>query len=428
MSDIQYDYSKWNALWFVVFLLIYETSTYIANDMIMPGMINVVRSFSAPDSMVSTSLTAFILGGGSLQIILGPLSDRYGRRPVMLGGAVFFLLSTIFISVSQSMNQFILARFFQGMGLCFISVVGYATLQEIFTEMYAIRLIALMNNITILAPLTGPLLGSLIIHLFSWRAVFYIIAIFTFISLIGIWVFMPETIGIKKLDGTFINSTPLRYRIIKENYLSLIKNHRFIMGSFAIGFASIPIIAWIGVSPLILIKSAHLSIIQYGLWQLPVFISAILGNFTMRLQTYRRSLQQITTIGSFILLFSLSMMALLVLFVSHHYTCIIIGISCYAFGLGFTSAPLNRLTLFSTIIPKGTASALISVILMLLTAMGNQMAGYIYTNQSNVNFSLFCAGIGIIYFLIFAMMHKLTFIRSYQMAEQIQGEKIHSST
>src|SRR3990167_10752542 len=87
-----------HALAFAAFLVLYEFLTYIANDMIMPGMLHVVHSFHAPETAVATSLTAYILGGASLQLFLGPISDRYGRRPVMLFGAVFFFLLTLIIA------------------------------------------------------------------------------------------------------------------------------------------------------------------------------------------------------------------------------------------------------------------------------------------------------------------------------------------
>ena len=73
---------------FACFLVLYEFLTYIANDMIMPGMIQVVETFKAPESAIASSLSIYVLGGASLQLILGPLSDRFGRRPVMLFGVI----------------------------------------------------------------------------------------------------------------------------------------------------------------------------------------------------------------------------------------------------------------------------------------------------------------------------------------------------
>ena len=101
------------ALLFASFLVLYEFLAYIANDMIMPGMLSVIHTFHAPKSAVATSLTAYILGGASLQLLLGPISDRYGRRPVMLFGAVWFAISTLMIPWAQTITQFLIARFLE---------------------------------------------------------------------------------------------------------------------------------------------------------------------------------------------------------------------------------------------------------------------------------------------------------------------------
>ena len=156
MSQPLINITRKHAYMFAFYLVVYEFLTYIANDMIMPGMINVVASFHGPESAIASSLTAYVLGGASLQLFLGPISDRYGRRPVMLFGAGFFFLCTVFIACSNSIDQFLAARFFQGMGLCFIVVIGYSALQEIFAEMDAIRLISIMANVSITAPLLAP--------------------------------------------------------------------------------------------------------------------------------------------------------------------------------------------------------------------------------------------------------------------------------
>jgi DHA1 family multidrug/chloramphenicol efflux transport protein-like MFS transporter len=391
MNELNFNYSKRVAINFAIFLLLYETTVYIANDMIMPGMLNVVKEFHSSDHIVSTSLTAFIFGGASLQIFLGPLSDRFGRRPVLIFGAAFFVLSTIFLGMSQATNQFLIARFFQGMGLCFITVVGYATLQEIYTEISAVRLITIMNSVTILAPLFGPLLGALIIQFFQWRIIFLVIAIFAIIALLGIWKFMPETVGIEKLDGTLNSSTPINGTILKRNYLALLNNKRFMIGSLSIAFASVPIIAWIGTGPLILMKAAKMTVIEYALWQIPIFLSAIFSNIIVRYLINHITLNKISKLGSFITLFSFN----------NHYIAIVVAISFYAFGLSFVTTTLNRSTLYSTIVPKGTAAAMMSVVLMLITATGNNLANLLYNAGGNFYFSLYCAACGVVYFTLF---------------------------
>ncbi len=237
-----------HALMFAVFLVLYEFLTYIANDMIMPGMIKVVESFHGKESDIALSLTLYLLGGASLQLFLGPLSDRFGRRPVMLTGVVLFLICTIGIAVSNSMEQFLVGRFFQGMGLCFISVIGYATLQEIFSEMEAVRLISVMANVSTIAPLIGPLLGAIIVSHYSWRFIFVLIGIFTLIAFWGIKRYMPEPVGAYKKDGQQIHIASISPMVIAKNYWALLKNAVFMVGSIAQGVMYIPCLAWLGLA------------------------------------------------------------------------------------------------------------------------------------------------------------------------------------
>lgn len=403
MSQPLINITRKQALVFAAFLVLYEFLTYIANDMIMPGMIKVVESFNGPESAIASSLTVYILGGASLQLILGPLSDRFGRRPVMISGAVLFFLCTVFIACSNSIDQFLVARFFQGMGLCFIGVIGYATLQEIFSEMDAIRLIALMANVSILAPLLGPLLGAIFIHYFSWRFIFVIIGIFALLALWGLWRFMPESVGQIKRDGVEIKVVSLAPRVIATNYLSLLSNRTFLFGSLAVGLLGMPCVAWIGLAPVIMVISSKLTIIQYSLWQLPVFGAAILGNLVLMRLTHKGSVVKIVLLGSWISGISLISIFALPYLMNDNYIWLLPGLIIYFFGLGLTTAPLTRLILFSTPISKGTTSALMNMIAMCIQALGIEGAKFIYSAHSNIHFGFYCAASGIVYFILLSI-------------------------
>ncbi|MBA2651956.1 MAG: MFS transporter [Tatlockia sp.] len=393
---------------FAFFLVLYEFLTYIANDMIMPGMIQVVESFHGPESAVATSLTAYILGGASLQLFLGPLSDRYGRRPIMLIGALLFFLCTLFIACSNSIDQFLLARFFQGMGLCFIGVIGYATLQEIFAEMDAIRLISIMANVSTTAPLLGPLLGAIFIKYYSWRFIFVLIAFFALLALWGLWRFMPEPIGQIKRDGEEIKRVAITPRAVATNYLNLLKNPPFILSSFALGIGLMPCLAWIALSPVILIADAKLSIVEYALWQLPIFGATIAGTWLLQHMTRKGTLRKILFNASIILSLGLVLCFILPLFGSNHYIWLMPGLIVYFFGIGVMGAPLNRFILFSTPVSKGTTSALMSMISMCIQALGIELANYFYTSHSNTIFGLFCALVACVYFVFLSSALFLT--------------------
>ncbi|HHT0591641.1 TPA: MFS transporter [Legionella anisa] len=392
--------SKKQALIFTCFFVMYEFLTYIANDMIMPGMIHVVRSFNASESAVATSLSVYILGGASLQIFLGPISDSYGRRPMMLLGAFLFFIFTLFIAGSNSMNQFLIARFFQGMGLCFIGVIGYATIQEIFEEMDAIRLISIMANVAILAPLLGPLVGAIVIHYTSWRYIFVTIAFGALVTLWGLWRYMPEPIGQIKKNGELTPKTKFTAHKVFKNYKDLFTNKRFCFGTLAAGTVGIPCIAWIALAPIILIVEAKLSVIQYGLWQLPVFGATILGNWFLHKLTYKYKIEQIVFLGCFIMIIGAALTSLLPFLYGNAYYYLLPGTIIYFFALSVINAPLNRYCLFVTHVSKGTASAVVSLCVMVVGALGTEIANLFYKQHNNLHFALYCNAIQLL-FLIF---------------------------
>ena len=389
MSEPLIPITRKHAFLFATFLVLYEFLTYVANDMIMPGMLQVVNSFNAPESTVATSLTFYILGGASLQIFLGPISDAYGRRPLMLVGAGLFCFFTILIACSFSMNQFLAARFFQGMGLCFISVIGYATIQEIFEEMDAIRMISIMANAAILAPLLGPLLGAIIIHYASWRIIFIMIALAAVFAFWGLMKFMPEPIGQKTRKGVVIPRVPFAPRYVLNNYKALFTDKTFCCSSIALGLMGIPCVAWIALAPIIMISEGKLTVIQYGLWQLPVFGATIIGNWLLHHLTFKHSIKTIIYLASFILTLGTFLIALLPYLSGNHYYYILPGIIIYFFGLSIMNAPLNRFCLYITKVSKGTVSAITSLSVMIIGATGIELANLFYEQHSNLNFGLF---------------------------------------
>ena len=408
MSHPLINISRKQALCFAGFLVLYQFLTYIANDMIMPGMIHVVNSFHGQESSIATSLTAYVLGGASLQLFLGPLSDRFGRRPVMLAGATLFLVFTLLIACSNSMEHFLLARFFEGMGLCFIAVIGYATLQEIFEEMEAIRLIAILANISAIAPLLGPLAGASFILYFSWRGIFVVIGALALLALWGLWRFMPEPIGAIKKDGQTIPRVSLAPKVIFRNYKQLLTNPSFMLGAIMLGLLSAPCIAWIAISPIIIVTDAKLSVIDYALWQLPLFGGDILGNYYLRKLTHQHSIKQMIVIGSIIVSAGLLLTYVLPVLNSGDFKWLIPGLTIYGFGLGVTAGPLSRYVLFATPVSKGTAYAMISMVSMSVQALGVELANYVYSNHNNSSFAAYCAALGLVYLAALIAIFRLT--------------------
>jgi DHA1 family multidrug/chloramphenicol efflux transport protein-like MFS transporter len=178
---------------FPLALVLFEFSVYIGNDLIQPAMLAITEQFGVSATWAPSSMSFYLLGGASVAWLLGPLSDRLGRKKVLLAGVAFFTICCLLILLTQNIQQFLTLRFLQGIGLTVISAVGYAAIQETFEERDAIKVMALMANISLLAPLLGPVLGAFLIDYVSWHWGFVAIAIVSFLSWFGLNKFMPAT-------------------------------------------------------------------------------------------------------------------------------------------------------------------------------------------------------------------------------------------
>nr|WP_318382217.1 MFS transporter [uncultured Enterobacter sp.] len=369
------------ALLFPLCLVLYEFSTYIANDMIQPGMLTVVEQFNAGIEWVPTSMTAYLAGGMFLQWLLGPLSDRIGRRPVMLTGVVWFIITCLATLLAQNIEQFTVLRFLQGVSLCFIGAVGYAAIQESFDEATCIKITALMANVALIAPLLGPLVGAAWVHAAPWQGMFILFAVLAAISFYGLQRAMPET-------ATRLGE-PLSLKALGRDYKLVLKNVRFVAGSLAIGFVSLPLLAWIAQSPIIIISGEGMSSYEYGLLQVPIFGALIIGNLVLARLTAKRTVRALIIYGGWPIVAGLMLAAGATVASSHAYLWMTAGLSLYAFGIGLANAGLVRLTLFASEMSKGTVSAAMGMLQMAIFTVGIELSKHAYLHGGNGLFSLF---------------------------------------
>jgi len=350
-------------VWFPAFIVLFEFSTYVSNDMIMPGMPRVVHDFHVGIGAASLALSAALLGNILLQWLLGPLSDYKGRRPVLLTGVVFFILSCLAMYFAHNMAEFVALRALQGMGVAFVAAVGYPSVQEAFDEATAVRTVALMASVALLAPLLGPALGAIIITIASWRAIFGVIACVACVSLVGLWRHMPET------AHHLSAGEKLSWRQLLRDYQPVLRNRDILLGSAALGLACIPLMNWIALAPVILIENNHLSVLAYGWWQLPVFGAMILGHIIVARLAGRWSLDHVMRLGLYLMVAGV-LLAVAGQMMYGTFVGAVAGFSVYSLGIGPCYAAIYRQALFVSPGTKGTVAAAINTLFMTLMAVG----------------------------------------------------------
>ena len=356
--------------WFPVFLVLFEFSTYVSIDMIMPGMPRVVHDFHASIGSASFALSAALLGNISLQWLLGPLSDHRGRRPVLLAGVACFILSCVAMYGARTMGQFVWLRALQGAGVAFVAAVGYPSVQEAFDETQAVRTVALMASVALLAPLLGPILGALIVTWASWRSIFGLIAALASLALYGLWRHMPET-------ANRASDHPLTLRRLLGDYRPVLRDTRILSACVTLGCACIPLMNWIALAPVIFIEREGMTPVRYGVWQLPVFGAMIVGHIVVARLAGRRTLDQVMRLGLYAMLGGAAL-AVAGQIASGGFTGAVPGYALYALGIGPCYAAIYRQALFASSARKGTVAATINTVFVLVMALGVEVSKTIY--------------------------------------------------
>lgn len=360
------------AIGFCLAIMAFELLTYMASDMIMPAMLTVVTELDADVRHVPNAFNLYLIGGVCLQWLIGPLSDQCGRRPMLLLGCALFGISCAVAFITDSIEMFNLLRVLQGMGLGFVVAVSYPALQEVFCEADAVRLMALLGNVALLSPLLGPLLGSLLLEWVNWRELFLGLAVAAGVVWVGLFICMPETVGIVRRDGQALRPVAFSWRQTRQRYLALLANRRFLAASLALGLMSLPLIAWIGLAPLLLIQLLGLTSVEYGLWQIPIFSAVIVGNLILDRLLLTHSIPEL--IGLALWPFSLGLLALSACAViGTTLTPVIASLALYAIGLGMSNAALYRMALFASDDSKGLVSAMIGMISITVMGIGGSL-------------------------------------------------------
>ena len=343
-------------LMFPLALVLFEFSVYIGNDLIQPAMLAITKEFGVSSAWAPSSMSFYLLGGACVAGIMGPLSDRIGRKKVLLGGVAFFVITCLLILFTGNIESFLVLRFLQGFGLSVIASAGYAAIQETFEERDAIKVMALMANISLLAPLIGPVVGAALIDHVSWHWGFIGIAFLAFLSWFGLKAKMPS-------QQVSIPKQPVSY--IWDDYKKVFKNKTFLGLTLGMPMVAMPLMLWIALSPVMLVEELGLSSLQYGLAQFPVLGGLIVGNIVLIKLVDRLALGRTVLIGLPLMLLGTAIVVIGTIWRDYFLYCVILGMTLVSFGEGISFSVLYRFALMSSEVSKGTVAAAVSVLLMM---------------------------------------------------------------
>ena len=175
-------------------LALLSAFTPLSIDMYLPALPVIAVDLHGTAGDIQLTLSAFMIAFGFGQIFYGPAGDRFGRRPVILGGIAIYVVTSIGCAFAAEAGHLVLLRFLQGLAACGGVVLARTMVRDLAERDQAARAMSLMMACTSIAPMLAPLIGGQILWFFGWRAIFWMLALIGVIALAAAYVRLPETL------------------------------------------------------------------------------------------------------------------------------------------------------------------------------------------------------------------------------------------
>jgi len=240
-------------------------------NILVPALPGLVLVLATDSDTVQLTLSLYLISIATAQLLLGPLSDRFGRRPVVLTGLTLNMLASLAAIAANSIDALIAARVAQAAGAATGIVMGRAIIRDLYERDRAASMIGLVTTAMVIAPMISPLIGGILDTLFGWQAIFLFIALMSGLVLLWAVPVLPETRPASVAES--------RGRLWPETR-ALLGNARFHAYVLAGALGSAPFFTFLGGGPHVTVTLMGRTSAEYGLWFAVASFGYMTGNFT----------------------------------------------------------------------------------------------------------------------------------------------------
>lgn len=322
---------------FTLLLGVLIALTALGMDMFLPSVPVIAREFGAEPGAAQLAVTTYLLGLAVGQLAWGPVSDRYGRKPVLLAGMALFLVSSVCSAAAGSVQELVLLRFAQGLGMSSGPVVARSIVRDLYAREQAAHLLARMMAVFGVIPVVAPLIGGQAIALSGWPAVFWVYTAMAIALLAAVGFGLGETAPAERPS-----IAPGR---IAANYALLFGDSRFRAALATMVCAQMGVLAFVSSSALAMVQALHLSPTAFSVLFAVVMLGQIVGGVLGARLVSRLGSARLVRLGAALVAISGVLLAALALAGAPHWTAVVLPMVVYLFGCSF-------------MIPNATAAAL----------------------------------------------------------------------
>ncbi len=296
--------SKQVTQWRLLALLMAMTAIGPATlNILVPALPGLVARLASDTGTVQLTLSLYLLSLAVAQLLLGPLSDRFGRRPVVLAGLALSVVASLAAIAASSIGALIGARVVQAIGASTGIVIGRAIIRDLYERERAAAMIGLVTTAMVIAPMISPLVGGILDTAFGWEAIFLFIAAFSGVVLLWAVLVLPETrpASMAQAPGMLI-----------QEWRALLGNAKFHGYVLCGALGSAPFFTFLGGGPHVVVTLMGRTSAEFGVWFVVTSLGYMSGNFTSSRLSQRFGIEPMIMAGIVFELIGASLTALLV--------------------------------------------------------------------------------------------------------------------
>lgn len=388
---------KTGTVGFTIFLSALTALGPLSTDMYLPSLPAIQQAFGADTGAVQMTLSVFLIGAAGAQLVYGPLSDRYGRRPLLFAGYVVYVAASLGCLFAGTIGELTVARFFQALGSGASVVLARAIVRDLYAAEHAGQMLSRMASIMGVVPAIAPVIGGLVEGAFGWQANFLTMAaggaILGLVSYFG----LDETLHPERRQSANV-------RAILGHYGRLLRDARFRRYLLIASFSFAGVFAFVSGSSFVLQNIYGLTPVAYGLSFGAMIFGYIGGTLTGARFTMQLGIDRMLQIGSSTALAGSILMIVLSQTSFSPVAAIILPMTLYTYGVGVTmpQSMAGALTPFPEI--AGTASALMGFLQSAFSAGVGLYVGHMLTGGTAMPMVATTAVMGTLSFvMVFAL-------------------------